>query len=156
MPPSAFRSVTSSLSARLRDAGRFSAFALTLFLLLIMLVPAVTTGHATAQPSPDLSGTWRGTLVAGQFDPLEIIFHITGDTGALSATLDIPSQSRLGLEVRRVSINGANVTIQMPSIQAEYYASLVLADDDSTVTMLDGDWSQSGEHIPLRMHRDAP
>lgn len=108
-----------------------------------------------AQSPVDVSGTWRGTLVAGQFEPLEIVFHIQGNDGSYTATLDIPAQARAGMSVDSVSVRGANIMIRMSNIQAEYYAGLVISDDGATVEALNGDWGQSGEHIPLRMIRDS-
>lgn len=126
-----------------------------LFLLAIVCVfsTQIYSQTTSAQPGPDISGTWRGTLVAGQFDPLEIVFHIRGDAGSYTATLDIPAQSRIGLPVDSVSVNGSNVNIRMNTLQAEYYASIVLSDDGRSVDAFNGDWGQSGEHIPLRMLR---
>jgi hypothetical protein len=114
----------------------------------------IMTSPAYAQTPPDISGTWRGTLLAGQYDPLEIVFHIHGNAGNYSATLDIPAQARTGMKADSVSIRGSNVMIRINAIQAEYYAGLVIAEDGISVDALDGDWGQSGEHTPLRMQKN--
>lgn len=126
-----------------------------LTLILFATTAVTSSSRVDAQSPPDVSGTWRGTLVAAQFDPLEIVFRIMGDAGNYSATLDIPAQSRIGLPVDSVRVSGANITLRMDALQAEYYASLVMTDDGSAVESLNGDWSQSGEHIPLRMRKDG-
>lgn len=129
---------------------------LAALVLSVLVMPTLTSNNQLhAQSSVDVSGSWRGILMAAQFEPLEIVFHIIGTGGTFSATLDIPSHSRIGVPVDDVSINGSNIILRMHSIQAEYYASLVMSDDDVTVESLNGDWSQSGEHIPLRMSKDS-
>jgi hypothetical protein len=110
--------------------------------------------HAAAA---DLSGNWRGTLTAAQYDPIELIFRmqrVSPDEGAgYQASLDIPAQFRVGLAVPIVSLSGNNLTLRLPDIQAEFYGALVFADDGHTVLAIDGDWSQSGEYVPLRLER---
>lgn len=136
---------------------RVSARSWFALIVMALLLTGLSNGvPAYAQSVPDISGTWRGTLVAGQLEPLQIIFRIQGSAGNYSATLDIPAHARLGLPADSVSVSGSNVTIRLDTLQAEYYASLVMLDDGSAVDSLNGDWSQSGEHIPLRMSRDIP
>lgn len=142
--------------ARLLKLKRTAAWRAMALVVLWATIPGqITESQVYAQSPPDLSGTWRGTLEAAQFDPLEIVFRIMGDAGNYSATLDIPSQSRIGLPVDSVRISGSNITLRMDALQAEYYASLVMTDDGSAVESFNGDWSQSGEHIPLRMRKDS-
>jgi len=105
--------------------------------------------HAQTADQADISGDWHGTLVAGQFDPLEVIFHIQGEPGAWSAALDIPTHGRFGLAADSISVRNSNVTIRVNSIQMEYYGSLKL--EDGQVSAIDGDWNQSGEYIPLKL-----
>ena len=108
----------------------------------------LTHGNALAQ---NLSGRWQGTLVAAQYDPIDVVFNLQADSdGSHGGTLDIPGQFRTGLPVDSVSINGQQVTIRLSSIQVEYYGSLVLADDGSVIA-IEGDWNQSGEYVPLRL-----
>jgi hypothetical protein len=110
-----------------------------------------------AQPDPQLTGTWRGSLIAAQMDPLEVVLHIqfspTGSTAGYSATLDIPAQFRSGLPVASISLNGNNLLVSMPALDAEFYGSFVFDEQGSHVVALNGDWSQSGEYVPLRLQR---
>lgn len=105
----------------------------------------------------DLSGNWRGTLTAAQYDPIELIFRLhrlpPEENADYQASLDIPMQFRTGLPVPIVSLSGNNLTLRLPDIQAEFYGALVFADDGHTVLAIDGDWSQSGEYVPLRLER---
>lgn len=123
-------------------------------LLWVLLVPVGHVDAQSAQDNADLSGRWQGTLVAGQFDPLELIFQIQGQPGAWTATLDIPAHSRYGLTADSISVRNGNVMIRLNSLQAEYYGALLLEQDK--VISMDGDWSQSGEHIPLKLLPIAP
>jgi hypothetical protein len=117
--------------------------------LLLGAAFILQTSFALAQDHPDISGHWSGSLIAGQFDPLELIFHIEGESGAWTAKLDIPAHSRFGLTADSVSVRNGNVIIRINSLQAEYYGSLLLSENQ--VTAMDGDWSQSGEHVPLQL-----
>lgn len=117
--------------------------------LLLSAVFVIQTPFALAQENPDISGHWRGTLIAGQLDPLEVVLHIDGEPDAWTAKLDIPAHSRFGLTADSVSVRNGNVTIRINSLQAEYYGSVQLS--GTQVTAMDGDWSQSGEHVPLKL-----
>ncbi len=133
-------------SARLRMIGLLTAFMAMLWVTL-----------AQAQTDPQLTGIWRGSLIAAQMDPLEVVLHIqsspTGSTAGYSASLDIPAQFRSGLPVASISLNGNNLLVSMPALDAEFYGSLVFDAQGEQVIALNGDWSQSGEYVPLRLER---
>jgi len=104
--------------------------------------------------TPSLNGQWGGILVAASYDPVEFIFNlqqIDDNPVRYQATLDIPAQYRANLPAASVSVNNGNIMIRLPDMQAEYYGSLILSDDGSQVVAIDGDWSQSGEYVPLRL-----
>lgn len=100
----------------------------------------------------DLSGQWQGTLIAAQYDPIDVVFNLqkTESEAAHTGTLDIPSQFRSGLPIDSITIRGQQITIRLSSIQVEYYGSLMLA-DNGDVLAIEGDWNQSGEYVPLRL-----
>jgi hypothetical protein len=133
-------------SARLKMIGLLTAFMAMLWVTF-----------AQAQTDPQLTGTWRGSLIAAQMDPLEVVLHIqsspTGSTASYSASLDIPAQFRSGLPVASISLNGNNLLVSMPALDAEFYGSLVFDAQGEQVIALNGDWSQSGEYVPLRLER---
>lgn len=138
----------SKLSAVLGTRRQFS-------FVIIMMVGALGLQPALAQPDTELTGTWRGTLIAAQFDPLDIVLHMTaaggGDT--YTATMDIPAQFRNGLPVASISLKNNNILLRMPTLDAEFFGSLMFDAEGRRVIALNGDWSQSGEHIPLRLER---
>jgi len=119
------------------------------YLLILSTAFVLQTSFVLAQDAPDISGQWSGTLIAGQIEPLEVIFHIAGTTDAWSARLDIPAHARYGLTADSISVRNGNVMIRINSLQAEYYGSLQLSQNQ--VVAMDGDWSQSGEHVPLKL-----
>ena len=136
---------------------QMTSTALMIVSLLVLTTGMLTDGVAHAQSdqsAADISGRWHGTLVAGQFDPLEVFFQIEGQPGAWRATLDIPAHSRLGLQADSISVRNGNIMIRINSLQAEYYGALLL--EQGKVISMDGDWSQSGEHIPLKLIPVAP
>ncbi|TFH70825.1 hypothetical protein E3V39_14845 [Gammaproteobacteria bacterium LSUCC0112] len=138
----------SKLSAAF-STGRVFSFVVIMMLAALWLKPTL------AQSEIQLTGTWRGTLIAAQFDPLEIVLHITaaGGKDAYSATLDIPAQFRNGLPVASISLKNNNVLLSIPTLDAEFFGSLMFDAEGVQVVALNGDWSQSGEHIPLRLER---
>ena len=117
--------------------------------LVLSTALVLQTSYVLAQDAPDISGHWSGTLIAGQIEPLELVFHIEGEPGDWSAKLDIPAHARFGVTADSVSVRNGNVMIRINSLQAEYYGSLQLSGNQ--VIAMDGDWSQSGEHVPLKL-----
>jgi uncharacterized protein len=126
-------------------------------ILLCVLFYCLATSDLSWADTPDISGIWKGTLSAAQYNPVELIFTIVSGSSAdganHSATLDIPSQFRAGLPVASVSLRENSITLRLPALQAEFHGYLEFAEDGSTVLALDGDWSQSGEYVPLRLER---
>ncbi|OFE11613.1 hypothetical protein PHACT_13880 [Pseudohongiella acticola] len=121
----------------------------TLTLCFGMFISALLSINAVAQ---DLNGRWQGSLVSAQYDPITIVFNFQqadSDTTP-TGTLDIPSQFRTGLPIDSIRIRDQQITVSMRSIQAEYYGTLVLADNGDVVA-IEGDWNQSGEYVPLRL-----
>lgn len=113
---------------------------------------ATTLLVSTSAMALNLSGQWQGTLIAAQYNPLDVVFnlHKSDSDTSHTGTLDIPGQFRTGLPIDSVSIRGQQITIRLGSIQVEFYGSLVMAENGEVVA-IDGDWNQSGEHVPLRL-----
>lgn len=119
-------------------------------LLLVGACASLLLG--TGALAQDLSGQWQGTLVAAQYDPIDVVFNLQKADGEdlHTGTLDIPSQFRSGLPIDSITIRDRQITIRLSSIQVEYYGSLMLAENGDVVA-IEGDWSQSGEYVPLRL-----
>ena len=101
---------------------------------------------------PSLEGRWEGELVAARYQPIPLILTITAAADdQYSAALDIPSQFQAGVPVDPFSPRGNNITLRVPALQVEFYGNLVLNDAGTEVVAIEGDWSQSGEYVPLRL-----
>ncbi len=126
-----------------------------LFLPAVFLLFALPFASMAESPEA-LEGSWSGQFQVGQYDPMELVFHIERDGQFLRASLDIPSQHRQGIPAGTVSLRGDLLRITIPDIQGEYYGALRLARDGQAIRRIDGDWSQSGEYVPLTLHPHDP
>jgi hypothetical protein len=125
--------------------------------LLSLLIALALQSFALAQ-TDTLSGTWRGQIIAARYEPIDIVLHIShnGSTEAYQASLDIPSQHRVGLPVETIIVRNGQITLRLPAIQAEFYGDLISGSAGQQIVALQGDWNQSGEYIPLRFERAQP
>jgi hypothetical protein len=123
--------------------------------LMLMLLSVSLSKPAYAEPY-DIAGSWHGELVAARYDPILLVLNIAQNDSDYTATLDIPSQFRAGLPVASISMRDRNIIIRLPAIHAEFYGVLIFSNDGQFVSALDGDWSQSGETVPLRLIRATP
>jgi pimeloyl-ACP methyl ester carboxylesterase len=104
---------------------------------------AQAEGIATSMPAADYTGSWEGTLNAGG-QSIRMIFHVSDDGGALSATFDSPDQGAIGIEATSAGVVEGNLIIGFSMMAAEYRATLVDGE-------LDGTWSQGGGKFDLDM-----
>ena len=87
-----------------------------LFLLGLIGALGATALMPTASAAQDewAVGTWQGSLVAGP-QTLEIVFHVTrGDDGALTGTMDVPTQGAAGIPLTTVVVEGESLTMTFP------------------------------------------
>lgn len=96
--------------------------------------------------SPDLLGTWSGTLDLGGAG-LELIFHISlNEDGAYSGLLDVPAQGAQGIPLSYVGESADELVFQVPLIGGEFSG-------DFQGEILEGVWQQSGLELPLRLKK---
>lgn len=127
------------MSRTLRRSGRslFSA----------MLLSGLFATAALAQ-DPGPVGDWEGTLVAGGQE-FPLVFHVTADAdGALSSTLDSPSQAAFGIPTGETTFEEGTLTITVPDILGNYEGAL--SEDGNALT---GTWTQSGMSLELSLTR---
>ncbi|MEZ4414324.1 MAG: alpha/beta fold hydrolase [Gemmatimonadota bacterium] len=110
---------------------------------LLFVLGVVSTSTFLSAQQPSLAGDWLGTLQAGPTE-LRIVFHVTGEAGGYAATLDSPDQGVAGIPVAAVRVDGATVSMDIPSLRGRYEGTL--AGDG---TRLEGTWSQGGAVLPL-------
>lgn len=103
------------------------------------------TEQKAAKPS-DIDGAWLGALDTGGIK-LRIVFHIVNTDEGLKATVDSPDQNARGLPAK-IARDGASVQIELNQIAARFDGKL-----NSSLTTLDGEWSQGGRTFPLVLTR---
>lgn len=126
---------------------------LIMSLLITLALPSIARAEAES-----LIGTWRGQMTAARYEPVEFVLHIssTANNESYQASLDIPSQNRVGLPVETVIVRNGQITLRLPALQAEFYGDLISESTGQEIVALQGDWNQSGEYIPLRFERAQP
>lgn len=117
----------------------------------ILMAVAGLAPPAQAQPTKPLTGPWHGTL-ATPANPPQLIVHLTQQpNGALTATLDVPSQ-----KVNSLAFSGAELRqdslILLSDFLGARYAGRLSADGQQ----LTGRWKQNGEQWPLVLQRGLP
>jgi uncharacterized protein (TIGR03435 family) len=114
-------------------------------LLRWMVVLATLSG--TAVHAQDLTGTWQGTLQAGQ--ALRIAFVVSNaDGGGLKATMHSIDQGGQGIGVSAVTLQGTTVKMSIAGIGGGFEGKL--SPDGSSIA---GTWSQGGGSLPLTLAR---
>ncbi|HBG40335.1 MAG TPA: S9 family peptidase, partial [Porphyromonadaceae bacterium] len=92
-----------------------------------------------------ITGDWKGTLSV-QGVNLELIFHIAGDDGNLTGTLDVPLQGATGIPVDGVAFADNQLKLKVTAAQIVYNGTL---QGDSVV----GNYEQAGMSLPLTLKR---
>lgn len=96
---------------------------------------------AQTATAASLAGEWKGTLMS----QLPLMLHLGVDAkGALTATMDSPSQGANGLASANVKLAGTTLSFDIPSV-AGNYTGTVSADGKS----ISGTWSQQGHSLAL-------
>ena len=99
------------------------------------------TRQVMAATATNLAGEWKGSLM-GQ---LPLVLHLDVDAkGALTVTMDSPSQGANGLAGANVKLDEASLSFDIPSVGGNY-AGTVSADGKT----ISGTWSQGGHSMPL-------
>ncbi len=90
-------------------------------------------------------GTWKGTLsVKGTEMPL--LFHVSEKEGALSTTMDSPSQGATGLPMDSTVFENNQLTLVFKQAGIKYVGTL-------KATALKGTFYQGGMELPLHMEK---
>lgn len=114
---------------------------LTLVIGLMPLTPA-----AAQDADEVLVGSWEGSIDTGAAQLL-IVFNITrGEDGALTATMDSPSQGTFGIPIDDVSLDVNAVSLAIAAIGGGYTGTL--SEDGASI---EGTWSQGGASLPLNV-----
>lgn len=114
--------------------------------LLSILILSVISFGSMAQQSQyaKIAGDWEGTL-ASQGQEFKVIFHIKYDDGKLSATLDSPDQSAIGLKVDEVSFVDGVLKMKSTQVQGTYEGTVI------NNLKTEGKWVQGGMTFDLNL-----
>lgn len=114
------------------------------FLLFLMI-----SGAVSAQPS--LTGNWEGDITIRD-QQLEVIFHINGEQGNYSGTLDIPGQGASGLQL-------IYVVSREDSVSMAFNTGSEIGEFKGHFTnqnRIEGNYIQSGSDFPFQVQRQNP
>jgi len=102
---------------------------------------------ASNRSMADIAGTWEGTLEFGG-TKLRLVFHIKKiSEDSLTATMDSPDQSAMGIKTSAVRYDGKNLTIEVASIMGTFEGEIKSNDS------IEGVWKQSGFELTLNLKR---
>lgn len=113
------------------------------FKLLYLIALFISTSFmATAQT---LTGDWKGTLdVQGM--KLDLIFHISGNDGNYTTTLDVPAQGAAGIPVDKTELADNNVALQVNAAGISFSGTL-------KGSSIEGSFMQAGMTFPLTLSK---
>lgn len=111
---------------------------------LCLVVGVCAFGQKPADSSPNVIGTWEGTLDAGTAR-LKLVLHIdAARDGALVGRLDSPDQGATDLPIDSLSFAGNTLKFEMKSLGATYEGKL-----DSNGDQITGEFRQGAQALPL-------
>ncbi|MBL4941823.1 MAG: alpha/beta fold hydrolase [Colwellia sp.] len=108
--------------------------------ILIPLVLMINPVYADDFPI----GTWQGEMSVGG-NKIPLIFHISlNNDNQPKAVMDSPAQGAKDIPVKKVSVDGNKVTLEVAVANATFEGML-----EKNSTMIKGNWQQSGQTFPL-------
>lgn len=121
-----------------------------LALLACILAVALFTATLSLAQTPDITGTWQGTLHAGAANLRTVVKISKADDGSLKAIFYSIDQGGQPLPVDKTTLEGSSLKLSMSSIGGSYEGK-VSSDGNS----ISGTWSQ-GNSLPLDLTRATP
>lgn len=114
--------------------------------LLSILILSVISFGSMAQQSQyaKIAGDWEG-LFSAQGQEFKVIFHIKFEDGKLSATLDSPDQSAIGLKVDEVSFVDGVLKMKSNQVQGTYEGTVI------NNLKTEGKWTLGGMSFDLNL-----
>ena len=77
----------------------------------IVILSAIILGIVMTSKA-QVTGDWKGTLNVQGME-LELVFHVSGDNGELTTTLDVPMQGATGVPVEKTVFENAELILEM-------------------------------------------
>lgn len=91
-----------------------------------------------------IAGDWKGAISVQGME-LELVFHISDNEGALTATLDVPMQGAAGIPIETTEFADGELKMNMSGIQAKFTGKLI---DEASI---EGSFEQMGMTMPLKL-----
>ena len=119
--------------------------------VLVIFLACVVALCSAAQDVPkplqpiDLQGDWLGTINVGAVK-LRVVFHLKSAANGLTGSMDSLDQNVKGIPASAVKLIGSTITIELP--MGGFEGAI-----DSKLQTIDGNWSQGGSSLPLRLDR---
>ena len=92
-----------------------------------------------------IAGDWKGALNI-QGTSMDLIFHITENNGAYSATMDVPMQGAAGIAIEKVTFSDNELALSSSQLQLSYKGTL-------TGDSIAGTFEQAGRSLPLNLSK---
>jgi CubicO group peptidase (beta-lactamase class C family) len=119
--------------------------------LIGLLSGAAVTLSAPAM-AQDAAGDWVGTLQVTESVKLPLVVHIKQDDGgALSGTMDSPTQGAIGMPLAEIAVSAGQLTFKLPALGGAYQGRW-----DAATKAWNGEWSQAGMTWPLALAAPPP
>ena len=116
---------------------------------MLALAAATIAAPAAAQ---EAAGDWAGVLEVSESVRLPVVVHIKrDDAGALTGTLDSPSQGAVGLPLAEIAAADGRLAFKVPVVGGEYGGVW-----DAGSKSWKGEWSQGGGRLPLELAVPPP
>ncbi|MBS9461705.1 S9 family peptidase [Flagellimonas sp. 389] len=107
--------------------------------VILFLLMGITTS------AQDISGSWQGTLEV-QGNKMPLVFDVTEENGALTSTMDSPSQGATGIPMDETSFEDNQLTIVFKQAGIKYVGAL-------EGTTMKGTFYQGGMELPLNLEK---
>jgi pimeloyl-ACP methyl ester carboxylesterase len=147
---------SSKIAASVRETSlplRLARFFIIVAITILTVAAAVSAqpqNHAVSTQVPSLTGSYAGTLQAGEAQ-LHLLLHLTKNgNSSLHAMLDSLDQGVYAIEATSVSVTGSMLKLDVASVGAHYEGKI--SADHATI---DGTWKQGNAELPLVFHRHA-
>ena len=132
-----------------RGMGR--RLALVLLALLLTGACGVPAPGPGAPAAVDVAGSWNGHLELPGM-PLDLGVTLTGSPGALTGTLDVPTQGVRAMPLADITADGGTIRFTVPELPGNASFAGTLAADGSAIG---GRFTQNGTEFPLVLRRGA-
>ncbi|MBL4819958.1 MAG: hypothetical protein JKY98_03065 [Gammaproteobacteria bacterium] len=95
-----------------------------------------------------LVGSWTGSLMIGR-DSYDMTINFTLKDGRYSASFISQQMGIYAMPADSVVLIKNRITIRLKSLAAEYTGRLRMDETGKVISLIDGEWFQEGEMVPV-------